>query len=462
MRYDEAYSFLSYAVQAEPSAWFSYSAPNNHFLHTLLVHAATALGGWGPELVRLPAMLAGVLVVPAAGEFARRVSGEAAAGLIAAALAGSAGILVEYSVNARGYSLVCLAALLLGIFSHAMIRNPGSRRAWIGWTLAAGCGLWTIPIALYPVLIFVAVVILEAYVSVRGVEVRLTLLRTLSRGLAGTAALTALFYAPVLHFNGIEALVANEFVRPKPLSVVLQGLPGSAGDAWGHWTRDMSLPLKAAVVLGLAVCVLDGFRRSSVMWTLPLLAPVLMIASALIQRVVPFPRVWLFLLPMMLALAACGIARGVAGWGTRKRPLLARSVAVLLLWILCGEAAWRMEGRPYLISEDPQTLVEAGEIVRDVVPEGLCDGRAALVWDPHVPNWPPLLYYTALRCLSLSQEGFTQYTDATCSTVLAVTRGGQKLEGIYSSNPGLREAYEPLMPWRTFGAAQVYRAKRAP
>ena len=65
MRFDESFTFWHFASKPLVVALSSYSAPNNHLFNTLLVHIAYRLLGNEPWILRLPAFLAGVAIVPA-------------------------------------------------------------------------------------------------------------------------------------------------------------------------------------------------------------------------------------------------------------------------------------------------------------------------------------------------------------------------------------------------------------
>src|SRR5919201_6998039 len=65
MRYDEAFTWLAYASRPLAQGLSRYDYPNNHLLHTLLVHLAAAAFGNRPWVLRLPAYLAGVVLIPA-------------------------------------------------------------------------------------------------------------------------------------------------------------------------------------------------------------------------------------------------------------------------------------------------------------------------------------------------------------------------------------------------------------
>lgn len=104
IRYDEAYTFIFYASRLLNNILANYSAPNNHILHTLLVAVAYHLLGASPWIVRLPALVAGTLSVPAAYIAARRFFSSNQS-LAAAALIAVTPGLIAYSANGRGYTM---------------------------------------------------------------------------------------------------------------------------------------------------------------------------------------------------------------------------------------------------------------------------------------------------------------------------------------------------------------------
>src|SRR5690606_37799725 len=84
MRYDEAYTFNEYATRSPYDAVSLYTFPNNHLFHTLLVHVAVRLFGDSPRVVRLPALLASLALIPATYGMVRRLADPRAAALAAA------------------------------------------------------------------------------------------------------------------------------------------------------------------------------------------------------------------------------------------------------------------------------------------------------------------------------------------------------------------------------------------
>lgn len=450
MRYDEAFTFLAYAFPIGPGNVFDYSTPNNHVFHTLLVYLVTQFAGPTPPAVRMPAFLAGVALAPAAAMLARRLTGRRLPGVLAAMLVAGASLLIEYSVNARGYTMICLFTLLMGVCTVELIRDARRLWLWVAWVLLGVAGMFTVPIMVYPLGLFALVLLLQAFWGPDRSLSRPTAIR-LTVALLAWLALTALAYGPVIATSGLWAITGNRFVTPQPMGEVLAGLWPMAGETLGHWTRDTSWAWRILVLAGVLTSAGLGLARRAFFWLVPLLALALLTVAALAQRVIPFPRVWLFVLPLALVLAGCGLD-WLAGAAFAGRRRLAAGLVVLLLAGVCAEAAWQSQARPALISEDERTLVDAQAICRDAV--DLCDGQTALV--SQVPAWPSLRYYSVLY----GPVKVIDYSDDGCRRALVVVGDRQTLDGVLAANPGLAEQFGPPAVWRTYPHAKVYLAPR--
>src|ERR1700722_8509703 len=88
MRYDESVTFLEYSSRPFYVALSFYSTPNNHVFHTLLMRLAYLALGNHPWVLRSPAFLAGLCLVPATYLAARTLYHNSGA-LLAAALVAS-------------------------------------------------------------------------------------------------------------------------------------------------------------------------------------------------------------------------------------------------------------------------------------------------------------------------------------------------------------------------------------
>jgi Dolichyl-phosphate-mannose-protein mannosyltransferase len=380
MRYDEAFTYLAYASRPLAKGLARYDYPNNHLFHTLLVHVATTVFGNHPWAIRLPAYLAGVALVPA-WWWAVRGLYPGAAGLLTAGLVAGSSPLVEFSTNARGYMLVALDfALLVG--AGAALLGRATPLRWAGLATLVALGLWTVPVALFPAGAVAAWLAVEALAR-RPPGGRPRFLVGLGLALVGTGCLTVLLYLPVLRGWALDAVIGNRFVAPLGEATFLRRLPGSLASTWRLAVRDtppaLVLVLLAGVALGVA-----GHRRLGAQ-RVPLL-PVAVgwcAALVLVQRVVPFPRVWLFLLPLAFGTAAAGLT---LPWRRRHRPLEAALAAVALFAVL---AAATVASGGVLRSRETGTLPAAASMAA-ILRDRLGPGDAVLA---ALPADAPLAYY---------------------------------------------------------------------
>jgi mannosyltransferase len=147
---DETYSLaLAQRSFGQMLALFGWEA--NGTPYSIVLWPLIRIFGTGVTLLRLPAVVAGTLSVPALWWAARRFTTPAAA-LLAAALLAVNPMAVWYSHEARAYAFVVLAACLaFGALPRALER-PSRRRMWIlyvaAMTLLAYSEIFAAPLAL--------------------------------------------------------------------------------------------------------------------------------------------------------------------------------------------------------------------------------------------------------------------------------------------------------------------------
>jgi hypothetical protein len=338
MQLDEAYTYNEYASRPVLDGLSWYTMPNNHLLNTLLIHVATGVLGNERWVVRLPALAAGLGLIPAVFVLGRRLCGSSE-GLLAAALVAGSEPLVDYSTNARGYTLVALVTVLLAL-TAARIRDDGRggrARDWVAFTILPVVGCFAIPIMLYPyggIVLWLVLAARGPWAGPGGPK-RLRLDRLAFSGLAAGVATVAL-YLPALVRMGLARVAANPYVSARPPGEVVGGLARTLGLAWLHWNSDVPRALSALLVLawGASLVRLALWRRGCAGPTRLLLTVLgFSVALALVQRVVPYDRVWLFALPLYLACIAEGLSGVVA-----RLPLPAR-LRPGLAFLLCSGLA---------------------------------------------------------------------------------------------------------------------------
>ncbi len=343
---DEAATFLYYVSRPLIVGLTIYGSPNNHLFHTALAHATVRLFGDAEWALRLPAFVAGVALIPLTWLTSRRIG--ASGGLIAAALVAATPALIDYSTDARGYTMLSAFTLIAASAMHELVRR-GTRRDAAIFALASALGFYTIPVMLYP---FV-------FLAVWGL-LRAERRRPVLVALGAAVLLTATLYAPVILVSGIEALTANPYVRPLAMSELLGRAPGYGLAVWSRMM--VGIPLVLQLVIGVAA--IAGRRL-----TLPAGAGVLAIAIVLLaQRVLPFPRVWLPFLPLLLIAAA-------AAW---RWPRLEFATAIALLLVLGALAVMTPRVRDTgelpgvdRIARTLRTRLRAGDAVLATTPSDL-------------------------------------------------------------------------------------------
>ena len=381
MRYDESVTYLYFATLPWEQALSTYTYPNNHLLHTALVKGAITVFGSDPWAIRLPALLAGILVVPTTYAVARAMYGGPAA-LLATAIVGSSGILTLYATNARGYSLMVLAFLLL-LLVAVRIQRGAARSEWIAFAVIGAIGLWTIPVMLFP--LGAVSLWLAIWAILKGETPEL---RRLGTALLIAFALAVLAYTPVISREGIAAVMRNRFVAPQGWVVFLDQLPATLRDALRSWGLGFP-PIVSVLLLGCAFAALSQHARISLV---PINFGVAAFAWSAWLLVVthraPFPRIWLWFLPVAAALAGAGILillgrwPKTAGWVERRLPVLAAVIAVVL-------AVTVVQSRAVTRSRDTGTFDDAELAARTL--RGMVSGRDRIL--ASIPTNAPLAYY---------------------------------------------------------------------
>ncbi|MCL5274157.1 MAG: glycosyltransferase family 39 protein [Chloroflexi bacterium] len=307
MSWDEAATFLTYASRPLYVVLSNYSAPNNHVLHTVLVYVSYHLFGDALWAIRLPACIAGVLIMPVAYLVAYRIY-ERWSALLTVALASVAPVLVDYSTDARGYTLAGLLFLLMLLCATYLIKRPTNGFVWMLFVILCALGLYTIPIMLYGIGMVSAWMLLSYWLGPDGRAERWRFTRQLAAADVGVMALAALFYAPVLIVSGLGSIIANGYVAPLALPELVMQLPRSLQEAFALWTDGQPVILTLALLVGVAIGTGSPGVRS---YRPPLLVVTIVagLAMVILQRVAPFARTWLFLLPIYYMTAAQGLVR---------------------------------------------------------------------------------------------------------------------------------------------------------
>ena len=261
-----------------------YSKPNNHILHSILVFFSTRIFGKGAWVVRLPAFLAGVLLVPASYWLASRLYDRWTA-LGTAFLVAWFPPLVAYSNDAHGYTMVALFTLiLLALGDH--VRKDKNLFYWALISLFSALGLYTVPTMLFPFGILFVWLFLENQVSRPGPyrTKKEFLIYWLAAGLGrGSVDNFILYTHSDLHQR--TKAVCKRYAGPSALEGSLGDFFGASfAGTWDEWTVGVTTPVIIFFEIGWVLSLVFHFKISQARIPLQLAALLWISTMELIQR----------------------------------------------------------------------------------------------------------------------------------------------------------------------------------
>ncbi len=297
MRYDEAFTAIYYSHSALHTL-VSYTAPNNHILHSLLAQAAMRLIGSQPLAVRFPALAAGLLALAMVIRLGRRL-GDRRIGLAGAALLAINPTFVDYTINARGFTLTLLLTLVLlelTLFARKT-RTRRYRYALIGVAAAAILTLTSMAILIAGVM---AWIIWQA-----GGFARRAVSEKIVPLLVG-CIVGGVFYLPALamgwlgsHFDRFgyddPVLLLADWLR-LAFTPILPGLLIALGLVVGLWVAQKRRSGPSNAFLRWVVCLYGA-------------AASLALVQWMITGTLFYPRNYFYLLAPLALLAGMGLAR---------------------------------------------------------------------------------------------------------------------------------------------------------
>ena len=388
IRYDEAFTYLNYASASPLKALAYYDTPNNHVLHSLLVMASAKIFGNAEWALRLPSFVTGTLLIPVSCVLVLVLTESWGAGLWSSALIAGSSYLTELTTNARGYTLICLFTIGLLLACRLILQQRKSPGGWLLFVLSAAIGLATVPVMLYPLAMCVVWLALEA--SRRGLWAGL--FKSLVVALGLVAALCFFWYLPALMVTGPGAMLNTGVAGSSPAEWS-EAFGRQLVRAAGYYSRDLPLAMLGVLLLGFILGTMK-FPR------LPL-AAVSLVPLIFFQRVVPYSRVFSFLLVVFFIVSAIGLDSLVSRLLLPVRMSKRQLASSLLAAVFCLVSASRIATqRSLLESLDTGLFPEARWAAGFLA--GKIDRQQPVVSGTPADN--PIIYY-AVR-LGLSRELF--------------------------------------------------------
>lgn len=373
---DEAYTYLAFSSQPLVSILTDYSHPNNHILHSILAHFSAAVFGQVTWAIRLPALLAGILMVPVTYLVGWKLY-NAPAGLMAAGLLAASPTFLTYSAQARGYTLMalcCLMMILLG--SELIFRN--NRAGWLAFNVCGVLGAYTIPIMVYPLAAIYLWLFLENLVR-HGIthEFRQRLMPILFSAVL-VAGGTILVYAPVILVGtGWRSIFANGEVVSQPWQDFIINLQTRLGRTWSEWNDTVPFLTTLLTLVGFAASIPLHQKISSTKIHLAAASAIGFGIVLVLHRVAPYTRIWTFVQPWFYIWAAAGLAGLIQMLFGRRNMAYLLVVTVISIYPILSTAVDVQKNRWVEISQPgiEQTVAnylfqeeKEGQLVAAVVP----------------------------------------------------------------------------------------------
>ena len=362
---DEAAS-VNFATMAWwPFLRLLWSYQGNMTLYYLLLRAWVHLGD-SEAVVRGLSVLLGVLTVPAIYALGARMF-DRITGVTAAALLAVHSFHIQWSQEARAYSLLTFLLVLTTYFFVCAMDSPRAKRYWVAFTLSAALSVYAHVFAVLVLPAYALAIIFPRPFTVK--------LRTVAAATAGFAFLIF----PISAFVLLQHSSQIDWIPRPTLADTYQFLDLLTGHC-GLWSVAVYLALCV-----LALTPLFGSSRSErETWSLRLVALWLVLPPLLALAATPFKplffsRYMIMCVPALVLLASRGISRLAA------IPTAARAWGTACLVLVVSLSAWGTARyfRSEIPTEDWRSAV--GYILQHEQP-----GDGAVFYIPNVYGY---LYY---------------------------------------------------------------------
>ncbi len=427
--YDEALTYVHYAGQSFGFLFSDYLFTSNQILYSALARISTLVFGVHAWSLRLPALVAGILVMPLCYAFARYVFNRHIAVIMLCLIAVS-GPLVEYSAMARGYSLVWLFTIAALLAARHFVK---SENLVSGLLIAVftSLGMWATPDMAYPALMVYAWTLFMLVANYQS-TIRRRMFKLIGSALLA-CGLVFLFYAPVVVVHSLDQLLHHPSAEVNTWTTFVNTQQDRAFDLWAYFTGTASTLLAFAGAVAVVYAAYVSVKYRFLLFAL-LLATVPLV---IIQHEVAPPAVWTFSLMVLHLGSAIGLFyllkvvrdKLVPAFTKSQRTLVAGSfVLVLLGWL-------GIRGEGDTVERFPEAQRAAAWLGVNVRPDDrVC---VQLPWDA-----PVAFYLDCERKATVSLRG--PITPSGRVYVLVAPSHGQTPEGVLLDNE-LRRADFPTL-----------------
>ncbi len=439
--YDEALTYVNYSSHSFGFLFSDYMFTSNHILHSAFVRISTLIFGVHLWSLRLPALIAGILVMPLFYAYVRALFNRHIA-VIALCLVAVNGPLVEYSAMATGYSLTWFFMACSLLAARHFVKHENSVSA-VMMAVFCALGMWAAPVMIYPALMifiwafFMLVTNYQSTVRRRAIKLVGSFLLF--------STLSFLFYSPVIIRHSLDQLIHHPSLVDNTWAVFVNTQQDRAFDLWAYFTGTASTTL--AFLGAIGVCY---SAYASLKYRLLLFAMIIgTVPLVLMQRMVAPPAAWIFCLFVLHLGTAIGAFYLVKLVQDKMAPRFSKPqrtlVAGLVMMVVFGWYGVRGEGDP--VERFPEADDAAAWIIKDTEPMDRV--YVAFPWDA------PLKF--AVACDHGDAQIFNAKHAAEGATYVMVSPGaGQTPQGVMSDDDQGSAVHPKLRMMKTWRRLELY------
>jgi hypothetical protein len=396
IRIDEAGVFIFLSSKPLIVSLFSYPFPGHHVFYTIMVNILHNLLGDQVWVMRLPALIAGILLIPATYLLFRVISNNLAA-LFSSALVAVSSPLIEFSTNARGYTTITFIFVILLLLIYYLSAN----RNIFGWAifiLLSSIGFYTVTIFLIPFGILISWYILLIMYKSKKFEY----INDVGLAVIITGLLTFILYLPIIVVNGSGIILSNEYVISMPLMLFIKGLGSMVSSTWASWNQNIQPTITYLIAFGFII-FLSTIKYANEELRALVISTLLFISILLfIKRVNPWPRIWLFLIPIYFGLACTGLSYVIEKINWHRLSL---SIIISMVFLFAISRSIILSNSIFNSDNGGQLLVDGEEITKYIKEHvKLKDDKVFVV---NLTYRSPMLYY--FRMYDLPENYLLRY-----------------------------------------------------
>jgi len=274
IRYDEAYTYINFVKSPLLRTLTDLKNTNNHIFHSLLVKISCKIFGDSLWAIRLPALIFGILIAPIS-YFVSRIFYNKNIALMTMALISASSCLVEFSSNARGYTIIIfifLTTFVLGKY----IKNHKNIFACVLFAFISSIGFYTMLLYVYPFLIIMLWLLLSVLINDSLINKRAGF-KNLIISVIFTTIFTLAFYFIVILKSGLNSAISSNFSNSKSWFFYLKNQWDLIKNIWLDWNRD--IPLILQIILIVCFVLALAFHKKIKKQKINIFIPIIVIFS---------------------------------------------------------------------------------------------------------------------------------------------------------------------------------------